>query len=94
MENTMKATATQIKTLLEKQALTEGPDLNDPQNRFTIWSENGPFGGFYCEGHAEFDYQTAAKLGECLALKNHSRTAVLDALEDRLFLYSIEVGYG
>jgi hypothetical protein len=93
MENTMKMGAAEIKGLLKLQIEKHGtPDLHNAEYRFTIWCENGPFGGFSCEAHGAHDYQIAEPLGESLFLKNRSRTAVFDCLNDRLLLYSCELG--
>jgi hypothetical protein len=83
--------ASELKGLLKGQASRElQQNLHNPEYRFTLWSENGSQ-GFSFEDHAQYDHVMAGKVGECL-LKNKSRTAVLDALEDRIYLYSLEVG--
>ncbi len=89
--NTLEIRASELKGLLKHQASKElGDRLHSPEYRFTLWSENGSQ-GFSYEDHAEYDHIAALKVGECM-LKNKSRTAMLDVLEDRLFLYSLEIG--
>jgi hypothetical protein len=87
---TTKMRAVELKAVLKKQAAREGKiDLGDPAYRFTIWSENRSY--FYYEDHTEYDHEMAPRLGE-LMLRDKSRVAILDILEDRLYLYSVEIG--
>jgi hypothetical protein len=69
--NTLALNAGEIKGHLQEQANDEGRDLSSPDNRFTIWSENGN-AGFSYEDHAEHAYQIAPKLGTVM-LKNKTR---------------------
>jgi hypothetical protein len=87
--NTFKLSAVELKSVLKEQASREeGVDLSSPEYRFT-WSENRSY--FAYEDHAKYDHEMAPKLGECM-LKNKSRSAILDILEDRLYLYGLEIG--
>jgi len=54
--NTLVLNARENKGHLREQANEEGLDLSSPDNRFTIWSENGN-AGFSYEDHAEHAYQ-------------------------------------
>jgi hypothetical protein len=36
--------------------------LADSSHRFGIFSENGPFQGFYAEDHTDYDYEVAGKV--------------------------------
>jgi hypothetical protein len=60
--------AREIKEHLKERANQEGRDLSLPENRFTLFSENGN-AGFSYEDHAEHDYQIAPKMGNVM-LKN------------------------
>ena len=80
----------ELKAVLKKQAAREEKiDLGDPAYRFTMWSDYRSY--FNYEGHAEYDDEMAPRLGE-LMVRDKSRVAILDILEDRLYLYSVEIG--
>jgi hypothetical protein len=80
MKSTLKMTSEELKELLKP--------LADSSHRFGIFSENGPFQGFYAEDHTDYDYEVAGKVAKCLA-KNMSRIAVVDLRDDRLTLHSV-----
>jgi hypothetical protein len=85
----MNMNAAELKTFLKDQASRELQErIHNPEYRFTLWSQNGT--DFSFEDHAEFDHAIAPRVGECM-LKNKTWAAVLDALEDRLYLYSLEI---
>jgi hypothetical protein len=87
--NTRNLKAAELKPVLKGEAAGEqNIDWSDPSYRFTLWIENGNY--FSLEDHAEFDREVTPKLGDSF-LKNKSRAAILDILEDRLYLYSLEI---
>jgi hypothetical protein len=86
--NTRQMHAAELKPLLKSLAAETGINLNDPAFRFTLWVENGNY--FHYEDHVEHDHQTCYMLAESI-LKNKSRQGVLDAREDTLFLWSMEM---
>jgi len=81
--NTRKMNEGELKAMLRERAGEAGIDLTDPQNRFTIWSENGDY--FSYESNAADVFDKKRKLSACIE-KNGSRTAILDSFEDRLEL--------
>lgn len=88
--DTMALKSDEIKEHLKRKVSEEGHNLSSPENRFTLWSENGTQGFLY-EGSAEYDHQIAFKLGG-VTLKNKTRTAILDSRDDRLLLFGCEIG--
>jgi hypothetical protein len=88
--NTTALNAGEIKGHLKEQANEEGRDLSSPENRFTLWSENGTQGFLY-EGSAEYDHQIAFKLGD-VTLKNKTRAVILDHRENRVLVFDCEMG--
>jgi len=54
--------ASTLKTRLEAAASEYQVDLNDPANRYTLWSENGGQ-GYLCWGKAPYPYEVYRQLG-------------------------------
>lgn len=81
--------AAELKPLLKTLAADRGIDLNDPEFRFTFWVENGNRLDY--EDHAAHDHLTGYMLAKG-ALRDKSRLALLDAREDHLYLWGLEVG--
>jgi hypothetical protein len=84
--NTKNMIADELKELLKKIAHAQGIDLT--KNRYTIWSENGP----WSEDGKHLIYESSApdmsekdrKVKECILKTSYSRTLILDAIQDRL----------
>ena len=81
--------AAELKPLLKTLAADRGIDLSDPEFRFTFWVENG--NRFDYDDHAAHDYLMSSMLAKG-ALRDKSRVALLDAREDHVYLWSLEVG--
>ena len=86
--NTKDMTEDELKAFLKERARAEGIDLTDPNNRYTIWSENGVWSedGKHVthEASAADMMEKKRKVRECIRKNSYSRTMILDAVQDRL----------
>jgi hypothetical protein len=86
--NTKEMTEDEMKEFLKQRARAEGIDLADPKNRYTIWSEGGPWSpeGKHVnpEGSAANVSDKELKIKASITRNGYSRTLVLDAVLDRI----------
>jgi hypothetical protein len=86
--NTKDMTEDKLKAFLKERARAEGIDLTDPKNRYTIWSEGGPWSpeGKHVnpEGSAANVSEKELKIKASITKNGYSRTLILDAVLDQI----------
>jgi hypothetical protein len=86
--DTRKLHPAEIKPLLKEQARKDGIDLGDRDYALTFWPENGTQGFSACEEHSANEREILHKMAE---RGYKTRVAILNAVEDRLIVYSCEI---
>lgn len=83
------AKAEKLKQLLRGRAKEKNIDLSDPNNRYTLWAENGGQ-GYLCWGRAAYPYEVYRLMGHYM----FAGAAILEINEsgDRVTLFTCEVG--
>jgi hypothetical protein len=83
------AKAEELKRLLRNRALEANIDLSDPNNRYTLWVENGGQ-GYFCWGQAAYPYEMYRLMGHHMLIG----AAILEINKsgDRVILFTCEVG--
>jgi hypothetical protein len=83
------AKAEELKRLLRNRAMEARIDLSNPDNRYTLWAENGGQ-GYSCWGRAAYPYEVYRLMGHYM----FTGAAILEINEsgDRVTLFTCEVG--
>jgi len=81
--------ARDLKRLLRDRAEKASIDLHSPDNRYTLWAENGGQ-GYFCWGRAAYPYEVYRLMGHYM----FSGAVILEINEsgDRVTLFTCEVG--
>ena len=81
--------AEELKRLLRETAQKDKIDLSKPDNKYTLWAENGGQ-GYLCWGRAPYPYEVYRLMGHMML----GGAAILEINEsgDRVTLFTCEVG--
>ena len=86
--NTKDMTEDKLKAFLKERARAEGIDFTRPENRYTIWSEGGPWSPegrhVNLEGSATNVSEKELKAKASIMKNGYSRTLILDAVLDQI----------
>ncbi len=83
------AKAELVKQVLKDRAQEANIDFSDPNNKYTLWAENGGQ-GYLCWGRAQYPYEVYRLMGHYM----FRTAAILEVNEsgNRVTLFTSEVG--
>lgn len=90
MMKSMEAeTACKLKQHLSDLAAKTSIDLKSPENRYTLWAENGPQ-GYLCWGRSSYPHEVYRLLGHYML--NGAVILEMNESGQRVILFTCEIG--